>query len=252
VDLTFEDKETTENRRLDAEAAVLPVYSFDPNVSMSAEERIRQFFALGRDWAKKGPVSASIVNGLQNDAAEKLGLELVDQDLEILLRNGFSADLEETLVTLTSRVLESGIIRTKILFLYREPERGFLLVRPGASERVIKVDEIADLKQGKENVRRRSREARPFRPAQGAAHRTGRYLHRPQRHLQQGRDGPPPGGGRSQVEIVYYSIKRGKIIIRKGDEASEDTLKWIRLINQNLRARPSWLRNFSGTFLLFT
>ena len=251
VDLTFEDKETTENRRRDAEAAVLPVYTFDPNVSLGAEERIRQFFALGRDWGKKGPVSASIVNGLQKDASEKLDLDIAYGDLEILLRNGFSADLEETLVTLTSRVLEKGIIRSKILFLYQELEHGFLLVKQGAGERVIKVDEIADLKQGKEALSAEVEMLDLSPRLRGLLIDLADFFIAPNVTFNKAEMDHRRELARSQVEIVYYSIKRGKIIIRKGDEVSEDTLKWVRLINQNLRARPSWLRNFFGTFLLF-
>ena len=252
VDLTFEDVETTEKRRQEAETAVLPVYSFDLNVFLGSEEKAHQFFAMGRDWTKKGPVSPATINGLKKDASEKLGLEIQDGDLETLLRNGFSPDLEETLVNLVSRILEKGIIRSKILFLHKEIERGFLLVKAGAGERNMKIDEIPDLKQAKEmfaaEVEKLDLTQRNKRLLIDLA---DDYI-APNVTFNKAELDRRRETARSQVEIVYYSIKRGKVVIRKGDEADEETLKWIRLINQNLRAKPSWLRNFFGTFLLFS
>ena len=252
VDLTFEDVETTEKRRQEAAAAVLPVYSFDLNVSLGTEEKIRQFFALGRDWTKKGPLSPARVNDLQKDAMEKLGLEILDGDLETLLRNSFSSDLEETLVNLTARILEKGIIRSKVLFLHNELEHGFLLVRADVGERVTKVDEVPDLKQARgmlaAEVEKLELSSRNKQLLIGLADSfTAPNITFNKAEMDRRRE-----MAHSQVEIVYYSIKRGKVIIRKGDEIGEDTLKWIRLINQNLRAKPSWLRNFFGTFLLFS
>ena len=47
------------------------------------------------------------------------------------------------------------------------------------------------------------------------------------------------------------NIKKGKVIIRKGDEVTKDVIKQVSIINRNLTDKPSWLTNFSGTFLLF-
>ena len=41
------------------------------------------------------------------------------------------------------------------------------------------------------------------------------------------------------------------MIIRKGDEVNKEALDYINIINQNLQAKPGWLTNFSGTFLLY-
>lgn len=53
------------------------------------------------------------------------------------------------------------------------------------------------------------------------------------------------------VETVFYTIKKGKVIVRKGDEVTAESIKQVRLINIKLKQRPSWFTNFSGTFLLF-
>src|SRR5512142_896791 len=76
-DLTMEDAEATAERRAEAEGAVLPVYSFDANVFANTEDKIRRFFAEGRDWAAKYA---------ENDQPQTLRKQLLDRhglDLEL-------------------------------------------------------------------------------------------------------------------------------------------------------------------------
>jgi len=57
---------------------------------------------------------------------------------------------------------------------------------------------------------------------------------------------------RENISPVFYTIKKGQVIIRKGDEVTDKTVKQINLINQNLKQQSGWLINFLGTILLFT
>jgi membrane-associated HD superfamily phosphohydrolase len=56
---------------------------------------------------------------------------------------------------------------------------------------------------------------------------------------------------RAGVETVFYTVKKGKVIVRKGDEVTAEAAKQVRLFNLELGRRPSWFSNFAGTFLLF-
>jgi len=57
---------------------------------------------------------------------------------------------------------------------------------------------------------------------------------------------------RQRIETVFYYIKKGKVIVRKGDEVNKEALKLIEIINSGQQTKPGWLINFSGTFLLFS
>jgi len=55
---------------------------------------------------------------------------------------------------------------------------------------------------------------------------------------------------RSGVDLIFYKIRKGKVIVRKGDEVHEDAFNLIKLINQSLEEKAGWLVNATGTFLL--
>ncbi|MFC2168872.1 HD family phosphohydrolase, partial [Acidobacteriota bacterium] len=54
------------------------------------------------------------------------------------------------------------------------------------------------------------------------------------------------------VESTFYTLKKGKIIVRKGDEVSEEAANQIRLISEELSEKAGWLVKATGTFLLFS
>ncbi len=57
---------------------------------------------------------------------------------------------------------------------------------------------------------------------------------------------------RRSIEPTYYTIKKGKVLIRKGDEVTQDIHRESRIYNQNLSAQPTWLINFVGSLILFS
>ena len=250
LDLTIEDTETTAKRKAEAEEAVLPVYSFDENAFLNTEEKIRQFFQSGGEWLKKAPSHQDAVD-LQKDMTEKFGLEIPAKDLESLIRSQFSLDLEETLINLIGKVSSQGIIISKNLFIRREPERGFILLRGPGNEKLTKVEEVLELKESKEKfaaevekIELSSRNRRLLKSLADVFMIPNIAYNKVETEVRKER-------ARARVETVFYRIKKGKVIIRKGDEATAETLKWISIIDQNLQEKRGWMRSFAGTFLLF-
>jgi putative nucleotidyltransferase with HDIG domain len=250
LDLNIEDTETTAKRRAEAEEAVLPVYTLDENAFLDTEERIRQLFEFGRDWLKNTAPPAKTAE-LQKAVVEKYDLEIPAQELDSLVKSNFSAEVQETLISLIGRVSSQGIIISKNLFIRKEPERGLILRRGPASERPIQVDEILDLAEGRErfaaDVEKLEISARNRRLLVGLA----QVLLRPNVTFNRTETEARKERARARVETVFYRFKKGKVIIRKGDEATAANLKWISVINQNLREARDWLVHLAGTFLLF-
>ncbi|MGZ5498626.1 MAG: hypothetical protein ACXWHI_07875, partial [Candidatus Aminicenantales bacterium] len=126
-DLTIEDAEATALQRKNAEAAILPVYTYDANVFAITEEKIRRLFAEGRNWTARFP---EIQQGeaLRRQLLDKQGVDLEIADVMTLVRLKFPTDLEETLISLVAKTFSQGIIVSKNLFIHGEAERGIILV----------------------------------------------------------------------------------------------------------------------------
>jgi len=250
ANLTIEDKETTENRRKEAADVILPVYTLKADIFSNTEENIREFFNFGREWLKE-PVTVARRDDFQKDIQEKYDFEIPSKDLRLLIKTKFSTVTEESLVSLLGKISAQGIILSKNLFIYGEQERGFNLLTGPDTEKTLKIEEIIDTKEAKEilgeeigqlDVHRNQKDlltdlASFFLSANITYNKTETEARKEQ--------------ARQSVPTVFYTIKKGKVIIRKGDEVNKEALEQINMINQNLQAKPGWLTNFSGTLLLY-
>lgn len=249
ADFTIEDIEITEKKRHEAVEAVLPVYTFDQNVFLNTEIKIREFFKFGAEWLKK-PVADRKPDEFQKYILDNYGLEIASKDLSLLVRANFSSAIGESLVNLIGKTSARGIILSKNLFIRQEQERGFTLIKATEGEKTVKIDKILDMKESKEllsaeieqlDLRRNEKSLllnlAPLFLSPNITFNITETEARKEKALQ-------------SVETTFYTIKRGKVIVRKGDEVSRDALRQIKIINQTLRAKASWLTSFSGTFLL--
>ncbi len=251
TDLTIEDVETTEKRRKEAADAVLPVYRQDLNVTLNTEEKIREFFSSGRALIAAPPTSEG-KNTFRTVTQETFGLELTSTDLNNLIKANFGETLEESLINLIIKVSEPGIIVSKNLFIHGEQEKGLVLLRTSSIEQTIQTSDIQDIKESKESLTEEIDQLEIPQPEKSLLIKLSHHfiqanvsydrLVMVQRQEQ----------ARNRISTVFYTIKKGKVILRKGDEINADALKQIEIINQNIQAKPSWLTNFSGIFLLFT
>ena len=250
VDLNIEDTETTAKRKAAAADAVLPVYAYDENSFLNTEEKIRRFFEFGRERLKEAG-SAIKAKDLQTAVAERFGLDVPASELDSLIKAGFSAEVEETMVSLIGKVSSQGIIISKNLFIRREAERGFVLIRGPENEKLTQVGEILDGKEARSQfaaeVEKLEIPARNKRLLTGLAD----IFFSPNVTYDNLETETRKEMAQSREETVFYTIKKGKVIVRKGDEATAENIKQIFLINQNLQKARGWVTHFAGTFLLF-
>lgn len=249
-DLTIEDTEETENRRKAAEDAVLTVYDFDPNVFLTTEEEIREFFSSGREWIKKF-LTAQNSKEFQQDILDKYNLILSYSDLRTLHRNKFDTNIEENLLNLLAKVSNQGILTSKGLFRRGEEERGFTLFKSPGDEETVKAEEILDIKESKQELTNEIDRLETSQSQKNLLIALSHHFIKENIKYNRIKTDEKKELARQGVGTILYTIKKGKVILRKGDEITRDALEEVKLINQNLRARPTWLTNFLGTFLLF-
>ena len=251
ADLTIEDKETTEKRKKQAAETVLPVYKYDQNVFLNTEEKIREFFNLGREWGQEKQVTSARIEQFRKDILDKFELEISSRDINSLARIRFTSKIEESLINLLGKISAIGIILSKNLFIHGEQEKGFTLIKGPEFEKTTKLDEILDIKESKDQLTAEINALELLQREKSVLISLSHLFVVPNVTYDKVETELRKGQAWNSIETVFYTIKKGKVIIRKGDEVTQDVLKQIRIINQNLLAKPSWLTNFIGTFLLF-
>lgn len=250
ADLTVEDEETTENRRKEAADVILPVYTQDANIFLDTEGNIREFFNSGREWIKES-VTITRRDEFQKDIQEKYDFEIPSKDLRLLIKNKFSAVAEESLISLLGKIYARGIILSKNLFIYGEQERGFNFLTGPDTEKTLKIEEIIDTKEGKEILAEEIGQLGLHRNETSLLTDLANFFLSANITYNKTETEARKEQARQSIETIFYAIKKGKVIIRKGDEVNKEALDYINIINQNLQAKPGWLANFSGTFLLY-
>jgi cyclic-di-AMP phosphodiesterase PgpH len=249
-DLIIEDGEATARKKEEAAAAVLPVYFYDPNVLANTEDKIRRLFAEGRDWTARFPGNHRSEE-LRIALLDKTGIDLELADVVSLVRLQFPAELEEVLVNLVAKTFIQGIILSKNLFIHGETEKGLTLLDMQGAERTARVGDLLDIG---ESERRFSDDlekieiapkSRTLLTALGQIFLTSNVTYNKieteKRKAQ----------AREAVGTVSFIVKKDRVIIRKGDEVTAESLKILDQYNKRIRRPSSWLPNVAGTLLLY-
>jgi putative nucleotidyltransferase with HDIG domain len=249
-DLIIEDAEATERKKEEAAAAILPVYTFDANVFANTEDKIHALFAEGRAWAARFPENHRAAE-LRTVILDKFGVDLEPADITSLVRLRFPADLEEILVTLAAKTFSRGIILSKNLFIHGEAESGLTLLDIRGVERTVHVGDLLDI-GGSEQLFAADLEKveiapknKPLLANLGQIFLTANVTYNKiETEIRKTR-------ARDAIGTVTFLVKKDRVIVRKGDEVTADTLKILDQYNQRIRQRSSWLPTFAGSLLLF-
>ena len=249
-DLTIEDAEATALQRKNAEAAILPVYTYDANVFANTEEKIRRLFAEGRDWTTKFPANHQS-EALRAQLLDKQGVDLELADVLTLVRLKFPTDLEETLISLAAKTFSQGIIVSKNLFIHGESERGIALIDEQGKERPIRVNDLLDI--GESERRFNDDLARIEMPARtrAALANLGQIFLTANVSYNKIETERRKTHARESVVPVTLTVKKDRVIVRKGDEVTAETVRILDQYSQRIRQRSRWLPTFAGVFILY-
>lgn len=249
IEITVEDTQATEKRKAQAEATIPPVYFYNLKIVSSTQEKIKQLFESGRAWVSSTP--ATSLKNLQKTISETLALDLDENTLNSLAKLKFSAELEQLLSDVIAPILSREIILSRILFTHGETEKGLLVIK-GKEEKLLKAVEVMELKEARNLlISEISALELPTR-TKNILKVLAPMLIAPTINYDQAETEVRRLRARNSVEPVFYTIKKGKVIIRKGDEVTAETIKQIILINQKISSQPHWLINFFGLSVLYS
>jgi len=247
LEITVEDSEATEKRKTQAEENIPPVYFYNQQVIANTKEKTRQIFEAGRNWVAS---STAKLAELQKSFSETFGLDLDENTLSGLVKLKFSNELEQLLLEVMSPVLSQEIILSRNFLNHGEAEKGLLVIK-GKSEKLLKAADVLELKEARNLLTSEINALELPNRTKNVLKVLAPMLLSPTIAYDQAETDIRRLKARNSVEPVFYTIKKGRVIIRKGDEATAETIKQIIFINQKIGQQKSWLINFFGLFILY-
>ena len=227
-DLLLDDDEATSAKQREARDQVLPVYDLDPGAIGERDAQMAQLFSrsrrlLARAAAGGGEAEAArqaMVRELTAEPASPDGLKLTAEQTELLARKGFSAELEDRVRGALTQALRRGVVTNKDLLLENRM-RGVTLRNLATGEERVHLDLFENLGY--------PGEARDFFESEvrlwsGYTTQERRLLVdlllenlRPNLLLNRSETLVRQGAAAAAVGQVFNQIRKGQVIVRKGD-----------------------------------
>lgn len=233
-DILVEDEKSTQEKRLEAEGAVLPLYDYDPSVLADAETKIRSTFQDVGSFPKGGKENAPNLKQ-KNELVGYLHLSLTSREWSTLERKRFSPTYGEAALKLLAPLLKKGVITDKDL-LDPDVDRGVVVrdIQTRMDKRDLPPFDFLDLKEAKSKLRSQAELLNPSMGTESAAIvlKIAEHWVKPNLTLNKNENEDRKLKAREMVSPVYFQVKRGEIVLRAGDRVKEDHLAKIRALRK--------------------
>ena len=230
--LSVEDREMTESNRQKILANAVPIYEFNQQKSLDGEIIINDWFKFIKELRKdylNGRVSAAQI---REAAGKNFALELMDREIAFLFQSNLFGKIDwNRMLALIKNLEEKGILISK-QGVRKNPEDLIQIVYENGDNAIVKVNQLYDLKDVREII--------------GEFLKNTKYLS--SKEVEQAlkilTELVPIDVSYSKalsniqekkilddVHPYFINLKKGKIVLRRGDEITPGHLKLIRLIN---------------------
>ena len=245
-DFSYEDEVTTEARREEGADAVPEIFVFNDAAMADARNRIASAFELGREAMGITDVTGAEAaeagedtppelvlprEELLSDLQDRFEVTLRDEELDLLLEQEFSTDVEQVLTRAVTSVLSRDIVTSKERLLasgraisrreaiskstqLRRDYSNILTTGEAQELLVVHMASLSDLRQA-ERRKLASIGARFVEPTL-----TFNFAGTKRERVE----------ARRSVDAVYYQVQRGKTIVRAGDEIDENGLRQLQIL----------------------
>ena len=248
TDILIKDEEATRARRAEARKAVLPVYRFDPSASDKSISKLSGLFVQCRGYLEnivtrhvsKKRTAQLTLQKLPPDSRDRLlsalqsaGMEPVSEGLlEWLVREDFNVDLQDRLVRILRQVL-AGFVVLDEKSLIRDKGRIQTLNTVSAKEGPVPLSQVTTLRQAGDKVGDLLDRDADIPPASRPLIRQMLdSLLFPNLKFDLQTTETRQAQAAENVDPVLRQLKKGKIILRQGDEVGLDQLNEIEAIRK--------------------
>jgi putative nucleotidyltransferase with HDIG domain len=232
-DFSYEDEVTTETRREAAAAEVLDIYDYNNQAAIQSRNAIRTAFELGRNKIPEGEVLDEVARDqLFLDLRDTLGVQLDEDEFAVLLKERFRAELEQALADAVGEVLTRDIVASK----ERLEAAGRPIIRRDESTRVnLVVQNFSRIITTEEAKRLLDNQINQLNDLPPAARRrleelgsrfiiptlTFNFVDTERRRV----------AAREEVQPVYFQVRKGRVIVRAGDEIDENVIRQLAMLS---------------------
>lgn len=223
-DLLVEDEKSTMEKKLEAEKLVLPIYDYDPTPRIEAEAFIKFLLKTGEE------------SKLRKEWESYLHIPLSQTEWNILEKEKLNPRIRETFSNVVIPILKNGIINDKNL-LEVEPNRGIIIrdIQTHQERRDDPPFRFLDLKEAKNKLRNevkliiesKRKEISPL------IIKIAENFLRPNLTFNKNETEARKVKAREAIHPVYFQIKRGEVILRRGDRVKEDHIIKINAIKKS-------------------
>ncbi len=232
-DLTLPDERATEAVRQEARAAVIPVYDLEPRLRVEAEDELRIAFEACRDRLSSGGDEVTTISALSS-------LRFTDAILNVLETNGCSEELESAMVEVVDYIYRASLVDDRRA-LERRGERGIAQRNlASGSERVVPLVSLTsaiDVRTGLEEALRDSLLEQPVVERRWIKPILEFFEDNlePDLVFNRGETAQRERAAADQVTPRSRSLRRGQILVRRGDTVTLEAAEVLRVLRQERR-----------------
>ncbi|MBC8418714.1 MAG: HDIG domain-containing protein [Desulfobacterales bacterium] len=241
----IENTDLTEKDRQDVVRAVLSVYDFDPTATDVAS-KIKEAFESGRvylanslefSYAFDSSAATSekaladhleAVNAFKSRFFEILDIPYNEKLIDVLIKNGFSPEAEESVIALATDLFHSGVVGNKMM-LISQSGKGIVLhdIHNSKEIKVTDFERFYDLKSAGEFINGQGKVlTRAIKPKElaKASLELASALIKPNVTFNKRETALRQENARKSVKPFYFKVKKGEMLIREGERTSPEHL----------------------------
>lgn len=227
-DFLVEDKELTKQRKDEAIKSSLFVYDFDRSAAYTSK-RIKESFTYGREELELIQ-SAELESALRSEKRRQLretffelsGITADPALFDQLMKNGFSPQIENTVLTAANRIFQKGVVGDNTV-LMSQKGKGIIL-RDIDTQTELKVDDLDrfyDPESARQHISQIIDQSLTEETGSDTAASIGRFgqlLVRPNITFNKRETELQKEEAKNSVKPIYFQVKKGEMIVREGEK----------------------------------
>jgi hypothetical protein len=244
-DLLIPDQSLSEQKRLEAEEAVLALYDYDPRTGAELADRLLQVLTLAHDGAARGTPAEE----LRHKTEESFGISLSGEELAVLGALPATAELREQLRTAVTGSMAGKVVGNLKLF-QADLKKGVAVrnlvtrsetARPGQ-------EAVHGVGEAQEAVAAALHNLRLSKPQRAVVAAVVQRMLRPNLTFNKNETESRKSQAREAVQPVLIQVKKGEMVVREGERVSEEQIAKLKTLRE-LGRGYSTLRTAAGLFL---